>query len=267
LAGFLSAFLFASLLEAQDQYQKWLEEDVVYIITDADRQAFQHFTSDAERDRFIEQFWSRRNPAPTAAANPLKEEHYRRIAYANERFAATVPGWKSDRGHVYIVFGPPDEIESHRSGAGSDPHELWRYQHVEGRGAMAFDFVDPALTGEYKLAVEPEQRDALFRPGAEGTTVPPVGLQYREKGKSLSVSIDRSAQTKISVPIFAAVPAAVYGRITDGGNHAVYVFEETTRAPIYERLVTLPAGLYNLKIVRRDAAGNAIEYVLSFDVK
>ena len=105
----LSVFLFAGLLAAQGRYQKWLEEDVVYIITAAERQAFEHLNTDAERDRFIDQFWSRRNPAPGDALNPLKEEHYRRIAFANERFAAAVPGWKSDRGRVYIVFGPPDE--------------------------------------------------------------------------------------------------------------------------------------------------------------
>jgi GWxTD domain-containing protein len=201
--AFLSVFLFAGLLAAQGCYQKWLEEDVVYIITADERQAFQHLNTDAERDRFIDQFWSLRNPAPDAL-NPLKEEHYRRIAYANEHFAAT-PGWKSDRGRVYFVFGPPDEIESHPSGASSAPSELWRYQQVEGRGAMTFDFVDSTLKGEYRLMVEPEQHNALFRPGAEGTSVPPVGLQFYEKEKSLSVTIDQHGQTKISIPIFETV--------------------------------------------------------------
>jgi GWxTD domain-containing protein len=266
--AFLSVFLFAGLLAAQGRYQKWLEEDVVYIITAAERQAFEHLNTDAERDRFIDEFWSRRNPAPGDTLNPLKEEHYRRIAFANERFAAAVPGWKSDRGRVYIVFGPPDEIESHPSVAGSAPSELWRYEHVEGRGAMTFDFVDSALTGEYRLMVEPEQRNALFRPGAEGTSVPPVGLQFYEKGKALSVTIDQHGQTKISIPIFETAPATVYGRISDAGNHDVYIFEETAREPVYERLVPLPAGQFNLKIVLWNAAVKcAIEYVLSFDVK
>src|SRR5215469_13676510 len=109
----LTAALFATALVAQWTYQKWLDEEVVYIITDTERQTFQHLSSDVERKHFIEQFWSRRNPAPGEAQNPFKEEHYRRIAYANEHFAASIPGWKTDRGRVYIVLGPPDEIESH----------------------------------------------------------------------------------------------------------------------------------------------------------
>ena len=131
---------------------------------------------------------------------------------------------------------------------------------------MTFDFVDSALTGDYRLMVKPEQRDALFRPGTEGMSVPPVGLQFYEKEKSLSVTIDQHGQTKISIPIFETAPATVYGRISDAGNHDVYIFEETAREPVYERLVPLPAGHYNLKTVRRNTEGNAIEYVLSFDV-
>src|ERR1043166_6292214 len=97
-------------------YRKWMNEDVTYIITDEERAAFKRLQTDEEREQFIEQFWLRRDPTPDSIENEYKEEHYRRIAYANERFASGIPGWKTDRGRIYITFGPPDEIESHPSG-------------------------------------------------------------------------------------------------------------------------------------------------------
>ena len=101
--------------ELETPYRNWLNVDVNYIITDEERQAFKRFTTDEERQQFIEQFWLRRDPTPDTEENEFKEEHYRRIAYANERYASGIPGWKSDRGRIYITFGPPDEIESHRN--------------------------------------------------------------------------------------------------------------------------------------------------------
>src|SRR2546428_10857619 len=102
--------------EVSSSYKKWLNEDVAYIITDEERAAFKQLSNDEERDNFIEAFWQRRDPTPDTVENEFKEEHYRRIAYANEHFAAGIPGWKSDRGRIYIVYGPADEIESHPSG-------------------------------------------------------------------------------------------------------------------------------------------------------
>ena len=97
--------------ELSKPYKKWLDEDVVYIITDEERAAFKQLSNDEERDNFIEAFWQRRDPTPDTEENEYKEEHYQRIAYANEHFAAGVPGWRTDRGRIYIVFGKPDEIE------------------------------------------------------------------------------------------------------------------------------------------------------------
>ncbi len=139
---------------ANTPYSKWLNEDVAYIIDDAERAAFLELSSDAERDRFIEQFWARRNPTPGAAGNAFKEEHYRRIAYANSHFAAAVPGWQTDRGHMYIVWGPPDEIEAHPSSPQS-PHgsEVWAYRHIESTGDKGtFTFIDRSGHGDYHLA-------------------------------------------------------------------------------------------------------------------
>jgi GWxTD domain-containing protein len=90
--------------ELEGPYRRWLSEDVGYIITDEERQAFKRMTTDDEKQQFIEQFWLRRDPTPDSAENEYKEEHYRRIAYANERFASGIPGWKTDRGRIYITF-------------------------------------------------------------------------------------------------------------------------------------------------------------------
>src|SRR5580704_983566 len=133
--------------ELDSQYKKWLDEDVVYIISPEERSAFLHLATNEEREQFIEQFWQRRNPDPDSADNTFKEEHYRRIAYANEHFSSGIPGWKADRGRIYIIWGPPDEIQSHPTGGSYDrppeegggststyPFEDWRYRYLEGIG-------------------------------------------------------------------------------------------------------------------------------------
>src|SRR5271170_4418700 len=102
--------------ELDSQYRKWLDEDVVYIISPEERSAFLHLATNEEREQFIEQFWQRRNPDPDSADNTFKEEHYRRIAYANEHYSSGIPGWKADRGRIYIIWGPPDETDSHPTG-------------------------------------------------------------------------------------------------------------------------------------------------------
>lgn len=135
------------------RYMKWLDEEVVYIISPAERAAYKSLATDEERDKFIEQFWERRNPTPGSPENGFKTEHYRRIAYANEHWAAGTPGWKTDRGHIYIVYGPPDEIDSYPTGGqGMAPHEVWRYRRIERVGNdIVFHFTDPLLNGEYHL--------------------------------------------------------------------------------------------------------------------
>src|SRR5271156_6818708 len=102
--------------ELSKTYKKWLDEDVRWIITDEERSAFKQLSNDEERDQFIEAFWQRRDPTPDTEENEFKEEHYRRIAYANEHYAAGIPGWKTDRGQIYIMYGPADEVDSHPSG-------------------------------------------------------------------------------------------------------------------------------------------------------
>lgn len=136
-------------------YEKWLNEDVTYIISAEERAAFQRLATDEERDEFIKAFWERRNPNPGSATNTFKQEYYRRTAYANEHFATSRPGWKTDRGHMYIIYGPPDEIDSH---PGNKPYafEVWTYQHLKGVGdGISFTFVDQTANGDFELATPP----------------------------------------------------------------------------------------------------------------
>jgi GWxTD domain-containing protein len=137
-------------------FQKWLNEDVVYIISEEERRAFENLRFDEEREHFIENFWLRRDPTPGTPENEFKEEHFERIAYANSRFAWAQPGWTTDRGRIMILLGKPYEIESHpRANPGGNPaypYETWGYQYVEGLGNnVRFTFVDPEVTGEYRL--------------------------------------------------------------------------------------------------------------------
>ncbi len=180
--------------ELETPYRKWLTEDVGYIITDEERTAFKRMTTDDERQNFIEGFWLRRDPTPDSAENEFKEEHYRRIAYANERYASGIPGWKTDRGRIYITFGPPAEIESHPSGGSYErpyeegggttstyPFEKWRYRWIEGIGTdINIEFVDPTMTGEYRMTMDPSEKDALMMvPGAGLTMMEQMGLSSK----------------------------------------------------------------------------------------
>jgi GWxTD domain-containing protein len=152
-------------------YKAWLQQDVVWIISDEERAAFKLLKNDEERDHFIEAFWSRRDPTPDTFENEYKEEHYRRIVYANDHFGATVPGWKSDRGRMYIMFGPPDEIESYAAKdqdntPGEDPSsyplEIWHYTYIEGIGEnVGLEFVDACKCGDYHMAITRLRKENL----------------------------------------------------------------------------------------------------------
>jgi GWxTD domain-containing protein len=177
--------------ELNSQYKKWLNEDVIYIITPEERRSFLHLQTNEEREQFIEAFWQRRNPDPDSPENTFKEEHYRRIAYANEHYASGIPGWKTDRGKIYIMWGPADEVDSHPTGGNWDrpmdqgggstttyPYEDWRYRYLEGMGEnVELEFVDPSSTGEYHLTMDPSEKDALLRvPGAGLTLAESMGM-------------------------------------------------------------------------------------------
>jgi GWxTD domain-containing protein len=195
--------------ELETPYKKWLNEDVVYIITDEERTAFHRLNTDEEREQFIEQFWLRRDPTPDTIENEFKEEHYRRIAYANERYASGIPGWKADRGRIYITYGPPDEIDSHPSGGSYErpieegggetstyPFETWRYRYIEGIGNdINIEFVDPTMSGEYHMTMDPSEKDALmYVPNAGLTMMEQMGLSNK------TARFNRTDGTHMGVP-------------------------------------------------------------------
>jgi GWxTD domain-containing protein len=170
--------------ELKGAYKSWLDQDVAYIISDEERKAFRNLSNDEERDAFIEQFWLRRNPNPDSPDNEFREEHYRRIAYANEHFAAGKPGWKTDRGHIYIAFGKPDSIDSHPSGGSYQrpmdegggetstfPFEVWHYRYLEGVGDnLDIEFVDTCMCGDYHFTIDRGEKDALLHVPGMGQT-------------------------------------------------------------------------------------------------
>ena len=203
--------------ELETPWKKWQNEDVAYIITDEERKAFKQFQTDEEREQFVESFWLRRDPTPDTVENEYKEEHYRRIAYANEHYAPGIPGWKADRGRIYITFGPPDEIESHPSGGSYQrpaaegggetstyPFEDWRYRYIEGIGNdVMIEFVDPTMTGEYRMTMDPSEKDALLY-------VPNAGLTLSEQmGLSTKTArFQRTDGTHLGTPL-GGTPASM----------------------------------------------------------
>ncbi len=180
--------------ELKTAYKKWLDNDVAYIITNDEKKAFKALTTDDERENFIENFWRRRDPNPDTEENEYREEYYERIAYANEHYASGIPGWKTDRGRVYIAWGKPDSVEAHPSGGSYDrpsyegggstttyPFETWFYRHLDNVGdGLEIEFVDPTGTGEYRLARDANEKDALRTvPGAGLTTSEQLGLSNK----------------------------------------------------------------------------------------
>jgi len=181
LCGLILPCFLPSLAATQDRntttqalrplYQKWLDEDVCYLISDPERAEFKRLKTDQQRDKFVEEFWERRNPSPGFADNKFKEEHYRRLAYTNQHFAAGVAGYKSDRGRIYILYGPPDEREQHPGSADASipadaplrvryPSDVWRYHFIKGLGwDVVFEFIDHCRCGEYQLQEDPTKKN------------------------------------------------------------------------------------------------------------
>lgn len=153
----------ASNVKMSRTYWKWLNEDVRWIITPQEQADFQTLSTDQQRDDFIRAFWVRRDPTPGTPENEFKEEHYKRLAFANQHFAANVPGWRTDRGRIYILYGPPDFIEEHRphfaganlvngnkAAAVAFPYIVWHYI-TNSSEKRDFTFADTCQCNKYKL--------------------------------------------------------------------------------------------------------------------
>jgi len=224
----------AAQKELETPYKKWIDEEVPYIITSEERASFKKYTTDEEREQFIETFWERRNPNPGSPENEFKEEYYRRIAYANEHYASGIPGWKTDRGRIYITHGPPDEIDSHPSGGtylrpqeegggqtSTYPFETWRYRYIEGIGEnVMLEFVDPTMTGEYHMTIDPGEKDALLH-------VPNAGLTDME-----SMGMASKANR------FTRTDGMTIGQSLGGTPESM---EEFTRLDLYAKIFKPPA--------------------------
>jgi len=223
--------------EMESPYKRWLSEEVPYIITDEERASFKKLSTDEEREQFIEAFWERRNPNPGSPENEFKEEYYRRIAYANEHYASGIPGWKTDRGRIYIMYGPPDENDSHPSGGTYErppeegggetstyPFEQWRYRYIDGIGTnIILEFVDPTMTGEYHLTIDPGEKDALLH-------VPNAGLTDME-AMGMASKADR----------FTRTDGMTIGQSLGGTPESM---EEFTRLDLYAKIFKPPAVKY-----------------------
>ena len=207
--------------ELKGAYKTWLNQDVVWIISDEEGKAFKALSNDEERDSFIEQFWLRRNPNPDSPENEFREEHYRRIAYANEHFAAGRPGWRTDRGRIYISYGKPDSIDAHSSGGnyqrpqdeggGSTstfPFEIWNYHYMEGIGQnIDLEFVDTCQCGDYHFTINRGEKDALAMVPGMGKTM------WEEMGAKKSERFNGSLETLGTGPLAASQQAKQFDRI------------------------------------------------------
>jgi GWxTD domain-containing protein len=250
--------------EMESPYKKWLDEEVPYIITNEERGAFKKLTTDDEREQFIESFWERRNPNPGNAENEFKEEYYRRIAYANEQYASGLEGWRTDRGRIYIMYGPPDQIESNPSGgpyqqgflqggqqSEAYPYEDWRYRYIDGIGTnIVLEFVDTTMTGEYHLTIDPFEKDALQH-------VPNAGMNSFG-----SMNMARMGQGH-------GANGMNGGNQGGGGSNSMdttsYNMDEFSRLDLYAKIFTPPEVKFNdLKAV---VTSKISSQLLPFDVR
>ncbi|MCX6633235.1 MAG: GWxTD domain-containing protein [Candidatus Solibacter sp.] len=261
-------------------YTKWVSEDVAYIIRNDERATFKSLQSDAEREHFIEQFWQRRDPTPATTENEFKEEHYRRIAHANQNYwHLEIPGWKTDRGRIYIAYGPPDEKETHPSGGAYQrtaqegggttstfPFEKWRYRHIEGVGAnVVIEFVDPTMTGVYLQTTDPSEKDALLRiPG----DWPATNAGTPRAGATVQPMVNGATQISIPLAAYGDHWVNMHARISAMGR-MLQSFEHPVQGPAtYTKTVSLPPGSYRLEVVLWEVgAGKLAADSIAFEVK
>jgi GWxTD domain-containing protein len=274
--------------EMSPAYRKWLNEEVPYIITDVEREGFKKLLTDQDRAAFVADFWLFRDPTPGTPENEFRDEHYRRIAYANSRFAADIPGWKTDRGRTYIMYGPPDEIDSHPSGGayqrpaeeggGSTttvPFEQWRYKFIEDIGNnIVIEFVDTARTGDYHMTIDPHEKEGTV---SGETMLQQMGLDGAKASTNLPgghIYVDQSVPgpvVALAIPLGFANPVNVVGRVRTSTGQPVTFFEEAVPAgagPTYFKSVTLKSGSYVFNVIVKDSKTGAT-YVdsVTFDVK
>jgi GWxTD domain-containing protein len=293
--------------ELATPYKKWLNEDVAYIITDEERAAFQQANNDEEREQFIGQFWLRRDPTPGTPENEFKAEHYRRIAYADEHLApmSGIPGWKTDRGRIYITYGPPDEIEDHSSGgffqrppeegggtATTYPFQQWRYKLIDGVGSnIVIEFVDPTYTKEFRMTSDPSEKTVLLNSAGplqtefktlagRGQSLASAGPSTASEPANVFVSSGYGPKVTLSVTsakmntqVSVALPSSsgkydIIARITDLNSKTVANLRDITATGQlnYSAGFAIKPGNYTLTLVTRDQNGTMQTSTVSFYV-
>ncbi len=284
----------ASHIHFSAPYVKWLNEEVAYIISDAERDAFKQLETDEERQKFIEEFWARRDPTPGTPENEFKDEHYRRIKYVNDRFASKIPGWKTDHGRIYIQYGPPDEIESHPTGGAytrppqegggqiqTHPFEQWMYRYIDGIGKnVIIEFVDTTGTGEFHMTMDPNEKNALLFVPKAGITV------FRNLGNGPKAVVEVTVENNIAVTVpieFDAKQYRIASATVSANGKTVWsdlqaTFDSCKAEPLkvgcvkdsarYKDGTVFAPGSYVHTIIVKDAAGSATKtYTVNFTVK
>lgn len=241
-----------SQTEVAGPYEKWLSEDVVYIITDQEKRAFKMLATDQERQKFIEQFWLRRDPTPGTPENEMRDEHYRRIALANDRFkSSTTPGWKTDRGRIYIVYGPPDEIEAHASGNAEKPFpfEQWRYKYIQGIGTnVILAFEDKNKTGDFRMTMDPNP------------PAPSSGQPWGAGGRHVGAVSPSPGVAIVSVQLDFADEVSVSGTATNVSGFAAAWFNQTVPRParmLLNKELRLAPGSYVIAVTAKEMTTGA----------
>jgi GWxTD domain-containing protein len=155
------------------QHRVWLTEEVVYIITNSEKEVFLQLESDRERDTFISAFWKQRNPNPNLPENEFKKEHYRRIAYTNQWFGkdSPGPGWRTEMGRIYIILGEPRSIDRFENVNDLVPTIIWFYQGMGNYGlpdSFSVVFFKEDGMGDYQLYSPIRFGPAAFMRNFEG---------------------------------------------------------------------------------------------------
>ena len=257
---------------AMAPYRKWIQEEVPYFITKTERLAFYSYQTKEEKDQFIAQFWERRNPTPGSPQNAIRDEHYRRIAYANDRFAtAATPGWRTDRGRIFITYGPPDEIDSHPTGGAytrpasegggqetAYPFEQWRYRHLEGIGNdIVLEFVDRSQRGDYKLGASRLKTGPVFESTGAGAHAIVIMLADRRMRVTIPIGLEASQY------LITESTTTADGKGLPGSQSLVTPRESLTTMGA----IPLQPGFYTFTAVVKDTASSTEKsYIVNFTV-
>ncbi|GIR88990.1 MAG: hypothetical protein CM15mP87_04820 [Candidatus Neomarinimicrobiota bacterium] len=118
-----------------------------YILSNDEKKELKN-NNKQDKEQLFYQIWKKRDPTPETEQNELMEEYYQRVEYVNEHFSGWQPGWETDRGMIYILFGPPDEIQrTNPSARNSTIYQIWNYVKVNKQ----FVFRDQNGFGDYRL--------------------------------------------------------------------------------------------------------------------